>query len=237
MQKDTGKISLIQIEADGNRAAQIDCDPRLLPKAGQYLWAHNPKEADAVLGCSLFPVGLPPSIKNAPIPEAASFGPIPRTWHPGTKLVLRGPLGHGFNLPPAVSSLGLIALGETAGRLLPLIPLALAQNADIAVFSDALLPSLPPAIEIHPAQVIPEAVAWADFLTIDLPLENIPQLRKTLQLGPHDYVPCPTQVLVATPMPCAGLGECGVCAVQKPQKGYALACKDGPVFNLNQLEW
>ncbi|MFN2151468.1 MAG: hypothetical protein ACK2T5_07730 [Anaerolineales bacterium] len=23
----------------------------------------------------------------------------------------------------------------------------------------------------------------------------------------------------------------------KQKKGYALACKDGPVFNLNQLEW
>jgi dihydroorotate dehydrogenase electron transfer subunit len=237
MQTDTGKISLIQIEADGNRTAQVDCDPKLLPKGGQYLWAHNPNESDAVLGCSLFPMGLPTSMESASNPGLTSLGPIPRTWHPGTMLALRGPLGRGFNLPPAVRSLGLIALGETVGRLLPLIPSALAQNADIAVFSDAPLPSLPPAIEIRSVQAIPEAVAWADFLAIDLPLENIPQLRQALQLGTHDYVPCPTQVLVTTPMPCAGIGECAVCAVPKRKRGYKLACKDGPVVNLNQLAW
>jgi dihydroorotate dehydrogenase electron transfer subunit len=237
MHTDTGKISLIQIEADGKRAAQVDCGPKILPKAGQYLWACNPNEPDAVLGCSLFPVGLPPSIENTSSVIPVSLGPIPRTWHPGTILELRGPLGQGFNLPPAVNSLGLIALGETAGRLLPLIPLALSQNADIAIFSDAPLPSLPPVIEIRSLRAIPEAIAWADFLAIDSPLENIPQLREILQLAPHDFLPCPAQVLVTTPMPCAGIGECGVCAVQKQKKGYALACKDGPVFNLNQLNW
>jgi NAD(P)H-flavin reductase len=237
MQTNTGKISLIQIEADGKRAAQLECDPKMMPRPGQYLQAHHPNEPEAVLGCSLFPVGLPPSIENAPNSDSVSLGPIPRTWHPGTTLALRGPLGRGFNLPPAANSLGLIALGETAGRLLPLIPAALSQNADIAIFSDAPLPALPPIIELRSLQALPEAIAWADFLAIDLPLENIPHLRETLQLGPYDYLPCPAQVLIATPMPCAGIGECGVCAVPKQKKGYALACKDGPVFNLNQLEW
>jgi len=237
MQTDTGKISLIQIDADGKRAAQLDFDPKMMPRPGQYLQAYNPNEHDAVLGCSLFPMGLPTTMEKTPNPGSVSLGPIPRTWHPGTNLMLRGPLGHGFNLPPAVNSLGLITLGETAGRLLPLIPAALFQNTDIAIFSDAPLPALPPIIEIRSLQAIPEAVAWADFLAIDLPLENIPQLREIFQLGPYDYLPCPAQVLITTPMPCAGIGECGVCAVPKQKKGYALACKDGPVFNLNQLEW
>jgi NAD(P)H-flavin reductase len=237
MKIDTGKISLIQIEADGNRSAQVECDPNMWPQPGQYLQAHNPDEPEAVLSSSLFPVGLPPSMGYEATTKPLHLGPIPRTWHPGTTLSLRGPLGHGFNLPLGMRSLGLIPLGETAGRLLPLIPLALAQNADVAIFSDAPLPALPPVIEIHAIRAIPEAVAWADFLAIELPLENILLLRQTLQLGPHEYLPCPAQVLITTPMPCAGVGECGVCAVQKQKKGYALACKDGPVFNLNQLEW
>ena len=237
MQIDTGKISLIQIEPDGNRAAQIDCDPRLIPRPGGYLLAHNPNESEAVLGHPLFPVGLPAVIEGASDFEPVNLAPIPRTWHPGTSLELRGPLGHPFNLPPAVRSLALIAFGESAGRLLPLIPLALQENTDIAIFCDVPLPSLPPIIEIHALNAISEAVAWADFLAIDMPLENIPIFRDILQLGLHDYLPCPAQILVSTPMPCAGIGECGVCAYPWRKKGYALACKDGPVFNLNQLQW
>ena len=237
MHIDTGKISLIQIGPDGDRAAQIDCHPRLLPSPGGYMLAHNPNEPEAVLGCVLYPQGLPASMEDALNSATISLGPIPRTWHPGTNLELRGPLGRAFTLPSAVRNLALIALGETAGRLLPLIPLALQGGADIAVFSDVALPPLPPIIEIRSLKAIPEGIAWADFLALDLPLENIPILRETLHLAPHDYLPCPAQVLVSTPMPCAGIADCGVCALPWRKKGYALACKDGPVFNLNQLRW
>ena len=237
MHMDTGKISLIQIGSDGNRVAQIHCDSKRMPRPGQYLKAHNPNEPEAVLGCSLFSMGLPSSMDGLSNSGPISLGPIPRSWHPGTLLELNGPLGHGFSLPPAVNSLGLIALGETAGRLLPLIPLALSQNADIAIFSDAALPPLPPIIEIRSLHAIPDAIAWADFLAIDLPRENLPNLRENLQLSPHDFLPCPAQVLVTSAMPCAGIGECGVCAVPEQKRGYTLTCKDGPVFNLNQLRW
>jgi dihydroorotate dehydrogenase electron transfer subunit len=62
-------------------------------------------------------------------------------------------------------------------------------------------------------------------------------LRKSLQLRAHEYLPCPAQVLVTSPMPCGGIAECGVCALPLRKKGYVLTCKDGPVFNLNQLRW
>jgi dihydroorotate dehydrogenase electron transfer subunit len=237
MHMDTGKISLIQIEPAGERTAQVDCNPKILPRPGQYLQAHNPNEPEATLGFSLFPAGLPATIGVSGRPEAVSLGPIPRGWHPGTRLELRGPLGHGFSIPPAINRLGLIALGESASRLLPLIPILLAQRADIAVFCDAPLPSIPPAIEIQPLKAIPEAIAWADFLALDLRLSDLQELRHFLHLEPHEYLPCPAQVLLTTPMPCAGIGECGACAVPKHKKGYSLACKDGPVFNLNHLDW
>ena len=237
MQIDTGKISLIQIDPDGSRSARIDCDPRLIPNPGGYLLAHNPNERDAVLGQALFPVGLPASVEDDDDLTPINLAPIPHTWHPGTSLELRGPLGRAFDLPPAVRSLGLIALGESAGRLLPLIPLALEKNADIAIFCDVPLPLLPPIIEIHSINAIPDAIAWADFIAIDMPLENIVILRDILRLDSHEYLSCSAQILVSTPMPCAGIAECGVCALSWRKKGYALACKDGPVFNLNQLLW
>jgi NAD(P)H-flavin reductase len=236
MHVDTGKISLIQIEPNGERAAQIDGNPKVMPRPGQYLQARNPNEPEAVLGCSLYLVGMPSSMDGGSNPSLVSLAPIPRTWHPGTALELRGPLGRGFNLP-AVNRLALAALGGSVSRLLPLVQSALDGNADIAIFSAAPLPQLPPAIEIQPISSLPETASWADFLALDLPIEKLPSLRKTLGLEPHDYLPCPAQALITIPMPCATVGECGVCAVPLRRKGYALACKDGPVFNLNQLKW
>jgi hypothetical protein len=42
------------------------------------------------------------------------------------------------------------------------------------------------------------------------------------------------QVLIHTPMPCAGLAECGVCAV-RDRHDWKMACKDGPVFIMKDL--
>ncbi len=236
MQIDTGKISLIQLEPNGERAAQIECNPNLIPRPGQYLQAHNPEEPDSALGWSLFPVGIPASIADPNYPPPLNLGPIPQTWHPGSTLELRGPLGHGFALP-AVSRLILIALGESASRLLPLVQPALDNRADIVIFSAAALPILPSAIEIQPIKTLPEAIPWADFLALDLPGGQLHHLRKTLGLDHDDHLPCPAQALISIPMPCAGVGECGVCAVPLRQKGFALACEKGPVFDLRNLEW
>jgi hypothetical protein len=236
MQTDTGKISLIQIGPKGERSAQIECSSGMIPHPGQYLQAHNLDDSMAALGWPLFPVRNPSSIEKTHDPAVNSLGLIPPTWHPGATLELRGPLGHGFDLP-AVSHLVLVALGESASRLLPLIGPALARKADIVIFSAAPLPPLPAALEIQPLSALPEALSWADFLALDLPIEKLPTLRKTLGLGSPDYLPPPAQALITLPMPCAGIGECGACAVPLRRKGYALACETGPVFDLKHLDW
>jgi len=232
----TGKISLIQMEPNGERAAQLDCNAKLIPSPGQYLQAHNLDDPDSALGWSLFPVGIPTKMSAAENSGRFNLAPIPKSWHPGSTLELRGPLGYGFDLP-SVSRLALIALGESASRLLPLVRPALNNKADIVFFSAVPLPTLPPAIEIQPLKALPEALSWADFLALDLSAAQLPSLRKTLGIEPHDPLPGPGQALITIPMPCAGIGECGICAVPLRRKGYALACKDGPVFNLNQLDW
>lgn len=236
MQIDTGKISLIQLGPHGERMTQIDCDPRLRPLPGQYLQAHNLDEPEAALGWPLFPVGLPSSLVDPDHPAPHQLGPIPSSWHPGVTLELRGPLGKGFALP-SIRRLALIALGESASRLLPLIRPVLEQQVDIVILSAAPLPPLPEALEIQPLNALPEALAWADFLALDLPVETLPTLRRTLGLGSYDYLPVPAQALITLPMPCAGIGKCGACAVPLRRKGYALACDDGPVFDLKKLDW
>jgi hypothetical protein len=61
-------------------------------------------------------------------------------------------------------------------------------------------------------------------------------LRNMIGLSEGIGLPCPAQVLITTPMPCAGLAKCGACAIAS-RRGWKLACEDGPVFDLNHLKW
>ena len=240
---------MIQMEKGGGRAAKIACPPKMIPAPGKYLLARGPAESDSGVAWLLFPEAIasprPSSRQAAPQTDSTSSftaGPIPSTWRPGDTLNLRGPLGHGFRLPKNVRRLALVALGDTASRLLPLIPPALESGADIALFCEAPLhpcthAPLPSIVEIHSLSDLPETKSWPDFLALDLPLETLPTLRQTLGLGPHERLSCPAQALIWTPMPCGALADCGVCAVPARRGGYKLACKDGPVFDLNELEW
>lgn len=232
----------------GQLAAWIDCPPPAIPAAGQYILAFSPADSLAACGTALFRGEAGDGMQ----PSAGGFlaaPPIPAAWAPGTPLVLRGPLGRGFSLTG--QRLALAALGNSAARLLPLAGEALRRGDSVTLFTDAPLPALPAAIEIYPLGSLPEALAWADCLAVDFPQEALPELRSRLGLGRGDRLMLPAQALVYTPMPCAGLAECGACAIPasaRPVKrspswrtpswrSYRLACKDGPVFNLDELVW
>jgi len=239
-------------------AAWIDCPPAAVPAPGQYLLAYSPADPLAAVGTVLFRSedfsGLEPERRGF-----LSAPPLPISWTPGARLVVRGPLGHGFDL--SGQRLALAALGDTAARLLPLARQALQRGDAVTLFTDAPLAALPAAIEIYPLESLPEAPGWVDCLAIDLPLEALPVLRARLGLKREERVMCPAQILVVTPMPCSGLAECGACAVPisgtltsavrpkavsrrsatgwraQGRSPYWLACLDGPVFDLNELEW
>ena len=234
MHMDTGIIQVIQSLDNGKRAARIDCPPKLMLNPGKYIWANKIDDPDSILGWPLFPVGL-----NQPMDESSSplFGMIPPSWNPGTQLQIRGPLGRGFQIPLNTRRLALAAFGDSAARLLPLIQPALQTEFDIAVFASVTLPKLPPAIELHELRDLKENLSWADFLAIDIPANELPKLRKKLGLDSYDRLPCQSQALITIPMPCAGIGECGACAVQTRKRSYHLVCKDGPVFDLQELDW
>lgn len=213
----------IRAEA-GATAAVIACPARAIPAPGQYTLAAAPGD---VLGSALFYAGSwDGGFVAAP--------PLPAGWEPGTRLTLRGPLGHGFRLPDSLQQLALVAGGESVSRLLPLIYAALARQAAVTLFSDLPLPALPAALEAFPLAALPETLAWADFLAVDEPIEDLDKLGDRLGLAAGGKTPCPGQVLVQAPMPCAGLAQCGACAV-KTRRGWKLACEDGPVFDLKEL--
>jgi Iron-sulfur cluster binding domain of dihydroorotate dehydrogenase B len=225
-----GHVRQVQLDHWGQAEVWIACPPAAIPAPGQYLIGRAIDDVDAVLGTPLFTAGLDSDgFLAAP--------PLPSTWVPGTRLELRGPTGHGLRMPDRAFHLALIALGETPSRLLPFATQVLNRSeTSVALFTDASLPWLPAALEVQSLQNIPEALAWADFLAIDIPLKSLADLRPVLGLGAGERLPCPGELLIETPMPCGALADCGACAVPG-RRGWKLACKDGPVFDINEIEW
>lgn len=224
-----GRVIEIHLDASGELAAQVACTASARPSPGQYLIARASDDRDAILGLPLFfSEATPDGFQAAP--------PVPSSWSPGVPLALHGPLGNGFRMVATTRRLVLAALGNTAARLWSLGSAALEMGSAVAFFTDAALPKLPASIEAYPLVALPEALSWADFLAVDLPAAKIPELRACLGLEAQERLSCQTQVLITTPMPCAGIADCGACAVPGKHR-WKLACKDGPVFDIQDLEW
>jgi len=227
----SGHVTEIWLE-NGRVAGRIACP--LQPAPGQYLLAQPQDGTGDALPAALFSGG-------ASADGFIAAPPFPTEWRPGRELLLRGPTGKGFSLPKGVRRVCLLALDTTPSRLLPLAIQAFKDQAEAALLCDTrsidlAMQRLPTALEVDSLDALPAILSWADFLAIDLPAAHLPQLRQQLGIKVGERLPCAAQALVFTPMPCAGVADCGACAV-KGRRGWRLACKDGPVFDLNDLEW
>jgi hypothetical protein len=225
----TGRVSEIRLEVGGQWEICILCPGDAVPAPGQYLLASDSTDRRAMLGTPVF------------ISEETSRGiwvsplfPVP--WGPGTRLDLEGPFGHGFSLPRNTQRLGMVATGETISRLKPLMTSLEERQTSVTLFTDLKIPRLPEVVEVSPLATLKTALDWPDFLAVDVPLNQLGELRGVLGVGNEARSPCPTQVLITAPMPCSGLAQCGACAVQT-RRGWRLACEDGPVFELSSLLW
>lgn len=218
----------IRMAGEGLVSGRIECPPGLRPGPGQYLLAHAVKKNEA-LPSALFAaewVGQE-DMQLAP--------PLPDGWNVGTRLTARGPLGQGFHLPAYARQVALVGLDETPHRLLGLAEQALAAGAEVALYAQRAPEGLPLEVEVLPLAGLPEVLAWASYIAIDLPLAGLHGLKKRFGLAPHAVMPVTCQVLVHVPMPCGGIADCGLCAVPATH-GWKLACKDGPVFDINELD-
>ncbi|HVN55844.1 MAG TPA: hypothetical protein VMT46_16040 [Anaerolineaceae bacterium] len=226
-----------EIWLDGDQAAGwIDCPPNILPAPGQYVLAASAEDDPAEpLSLELFPGYAAGPIRAGGLVVSP---PLPSTWLPGALLDLRGPFGTGFRLPGLVGRLALAAAGDSLSRLLPLAQVVLAQSGEVTLFSDLPLPeSLPAEVEAAPLAALGDSLSWPDFLAVDLDRADLGELRSRLGLPAELRLPFPAQSLLTGRMPCAAVGaECGLCAV-RARSGWRLACKDGPVFDLSELEW
>ena len=228
-----GTIREIRLDALGQTQAWIECESRLTPDPGQYLLGRSLENSDAPLATILFPAELPGT-------GFWAAAPLPPAWLPGTELELRGVLGHGFSSFSGARRIALGSISPDPARLLPLIQEASRQGASLTLFAGPPLPALPAWLEIYPLASLPELINWPDYLALDLPLDSLPNLRTILGLRPDQFLPCLTQALIYMPMPCGGLAECGACAVPARRGGkrsYSLACSDGPVFDLSNIDF
>jgi dihydroorotate dehydrogenase electron transfer subunit len=220
MQTGTGQVLELILE-DGCRYVHVSCLPGLVPTPGQYLLASD--SPDSSLPAPLFYTDSAPLGFMAEMPAAAM-------WNPGLVLHLRGPLGHGFSLPPDARRMGLVAFDDSPARLKGLIGPALKQGAAVVLVGNTAPDTLPDEVEVQPISALNEIIEWADYVAFDVGRENLNQLREQLGKRKSQAAGLGMQVLIRTPIPCGGLGECGVCAVTL-RADWKLACKDGPVFD------
>lgn len=219
----TGEGQLKEIYLDSS--ARILCPPELIPAPCQYLLADSPA-TNAPVSISIFSSeSTPDGFRSAPA--------LPSAWTPGTRLILRGPLGHGFSIPASARKIALIAFDDSPARLRGLIPLAFKQKAEVVLLCNSVVNDLPESVEIQPLQALKDVLNWADFIAADLARENLNQFKQAMKSDKR--VLPETQVLIRAPMPCGALAECGVCALTIDYH-WKMICKEGPVFEMGELK-
>lgn len=196
-------------------------------KPGQFFQAFA-SDADELLPVLLYPC----SLENEFL---LCCGVMPSNWLPGSELHLRGPRGNGFHLPPLARRVALTTLdGIGVNRLLPLADQALENGAEVTLFSDGNPASLAAEIEVLPLQELNQIKGWADYFGAVLQPEKIAEQIKLLELIPGKAMSFLAEIMLDTPMICEESSVCGICSTLT-NKGWKLACKDGPVFNLEDL--
>jgi len=203
---------------------QVVLEKELFPLPGQYLSIRS-NDPSTVLPVSAYPISARGQVLSL-LPDKAEH------WHVGQEISLRGPLGNGFSLPVSAGRIGLIGLTQKQALcLLPLARALLDSGKEVALVSDAVLQGLPMDLEILPGEQAIEVCAWAEAAAFAVGREEIGPLLSRYRF---ESIRKTIEVLVITEMPCSGTAVCGVCAVAT-KKGWKHACKEGPIFALNEL--
>jgi dihydroorotate dehydrogenase electron transfer subunit len=168
---------------------------------------------------------------------------------PGDRLDLLGPLGNGFSIDPDSKKLLMIAGG------IGIAPLRLlADEAVRRGLSVTLLYGAPTAAQLHPSKLLPkvrlvtateDGTAGKKGMITSVISDYIDQADQLFACGPLAMYQTmarmpklkakPIQISLEVRMGC-GLGVCYGCTVKTP-KGLKQVCKDGPIFELNDVLW
>ena len=168
----------------------------------------------------------------------------------GDNLDLLGPLGNGYTIYPDSKNRLLVAGGIGIAPLVFLAQKALKPGCSVTLLLGAQTKSqlypknlLPPEVKLITAtedgsagkrglvtDLLPDFSGWADQVFACGPLPMYQAMARMPQLR-HK----PVQISLEVRMGC-GLGVCYGCTV-KTRSGLKQVCKDGPVFNLNDILW
>ncbi len=168
----------------------------------------------------------------------------------GDKIDLLGPLGNGFSIHPTSHNLLLVAGGIGIAPLYSLAQNAISKGCSVTILSGAstasqLYPThlLPPKIKLITATedgTAGEKGPITDFLPdyvnrADQVFACGPMLMYRVMSTQHLVKAKPVQISLEMRMGC-GLGVCYGCTV-KTKSGLKQVCKDGPVFDLDDILW
>ncbi len=225
MKTHIGKIDEVVI-VDGETCLRLECAALDSAMPGQFVQAYS-VDTSELLPTQLYPCGH--------ANNHLFCGKIPRSWEPGVELHLRGPRGNGFHLPPLARRVALTTLDVySPNRLLGLADHGIKNGAAVTLFTDRIPLQLAPEIEVLPLSELPQVKTWADYMAAALILIKLSSLKNQLGL-PSDFSrSLNVEICLELPMICDENSACGACAVETV-KGWKLACKDGPVFNLQDL--
>jgi dihydroorotate dehydrogenase electron transfer subunit len=168
----------------------------------------------------------------------------------GEKLDILGPLGNGFHIKPTSKKLLLVAGGIGIAPLTFLVQQALAQEKSVTLLlgthaKDELYPQklLPSEIkttittedgsygeEGKVTDILSRYVNLADQIYACGPLAMYKEIAKQRQKWQGKK---PIQVSLEVRMGC-GIGACFSCSI-KTKNGMKRVCRDGPVFNLDDV--
>jgi dihydroorotate dehydrogenase electron transfer subunit len=206
------------------RAIRISNPLPRIPAPGEYFLAFATGSSQ-VLPAVLFPYEMDSDTLTL-------SGFFPGEWQPGTSINIQGPLGKGFHLPSSAGKIALLATDTTlSDRLYALMLQSLSRGVAVVWVADTLPEQFPPQVELLESSDLIDAVNWSDYTAAVTSLVGLGALLHAFDR--HTELKKKVDVLIDTPMVC-GNARCRVCAVET-KKGWKLACKDGPVFNLEEV--
>jgi len=217
---------LTKIWHDGKAACFVFGTSSIIPiQAGQFLMVRGIED---ILPIPVYPGG---TLKGM----FTSMSSAGRHWKVGELLSISGAHGKGFNIPSLSRKLLMISSTSTPLRLIPLATQIISAGGEVALYAGFIPEHIPSEIELLSKDQLAEALAWADCIIGDARQKNLStwkDLFSGLNISLHGR---DIQILVDTPLVCAGASDCGICAV-KTKHGWKHACSDGPVFLLDDLE-
>ena len=183
----------------------------------------------------------------------------------GDRIDILGPLGKGFSIEPGASNLLLVAGGIGIAPLILLAQHASSQHqvtlihgastaAQLYPFSStgkrqSKLSSLPNGVQFIPVtedssmgqkgratDILPDFLGWADQVYACGPADMYKAMAKmSLRAKQSNLKLTKCQVSLEVRMGC-GFGACYGCTINT-KKGLKQVCRDGPVFELDNIIW